>query len=66
MEIDCEGSTTSQLSALIGSDNTGGNAKLRHERAQNIKGWFFGLGKKRPDPEGRAINNNKMGQMAIV
>ena len=55
-----------QLSALIGLDNTGGNAELLHERVQDIKGWFFGLSKKRPDPAGRAINNNKMGRMAVV
>jgi hypothetical protein len=50
--------TTSQLPALISANNTGGNAELRHECAQDIKGWFFGLGKKRPDPSGCAINNN--------
>ena len=45
-----EGSTTSQLAALIGSDNTRGNAKLHHKRAQDVKRRFFGLCKKPPDP----------------
>ena len=56
-----EGSTTSQLAALIGSDSAGGNAKLRHKRAQDVERRFFGLCKKRPDPVGRAIDNNEVG-----
>ena len=53
-----ESGTTSQLPALISANNTGGNSELRHECAQDIKGWFFGLGKKRPDPSECAINNS--------
>ncbi len=56
-----EGSTTSQLAALIGSDNAGGNAKLCHKRAQDVERRFFGLCKKRPDPAGRAIDDNEVG-----
>ncbi len=56
-----EGRITSQLAALIGLDDAGGNAKLLHKRAQDVERQFFGLCKERPDPAGCAINDNEVG-----